>query len=56
MVEYFFHKATVLAEDNLVDEELKTMRASREEKVKKAHGNIEVLEMFSFKISFVKAS
>ena len=38
MVEYFFHKATVLAEDNLIDEEMKTMRATREEKLKKAHG------------------
>ena len=40
MVEYFFHKATILAEDNLIDEEMRTMRATREEKVKKAHGNI----------------
>ena len=38
MVEYFFHKATILAEDNLIDEEMRTMRATREEKVKKAHG------------------
>ena len=42
MVEYFFHKATVLAEDNLVDEELKTMKASREEKTKKAHGKVSI--------------
>ena len=38
MVEYFFHKSTVLAEDNLIDEEMKTMKLSRDEKVKKAHG------------------
>ena len=38
MVEYFFHKATVLAEDNLIDEEMKNVRATREEKLKKAHG------------------
>jgi len=44
MVEYFFHKATVLAEDNLVDEELKTMKASREEKTKKAHGILKIIE------------
>jgi len=44
MVEYFFHKATVLAEDNLVDEELKTMKASREEKVKKAQGILKIIE------------
>ena len=44
MVEYFFHKATILAEDNLIDEEMKTMRATREEKVKKAHGNDNVCQ------------
>ena len=44
MVEYFFHKATILAEDNLIDEEMRTMRATREEKVKKAHGSIKYLE------------
>ena len=38
MVEYFFHKSTVLAEDNLIDEEMKSMKLSRDEKVKKAHG------------------
>ena len=38
MVEYFFHKATIMAEDNLIDEEMKTMRAPRDEKIKKAHG------------------
>ena len=44
MVEYFFHKATILAEDNLIDEEMRTMRATREEKVKKAHGNNDVCQ------------
>ena len=44
MVEYFFHKATILAEDNLIDEEMRTMRATREEKVKKAHGNDKYFE------------
>ena len=43
MVEYFFHKATVLAEDNLIDEEMKSVRATKEEKTKKAHG-INVLD------------
>merc|ERR1711973_236387 len=42
MVEYFFHKATVLAEDNLIDEEMKSVRATKEEKTKKAHGILEV--------------
>ena len=46
MVEYFFHKATILAEDNLIDEEMRTMRATREEKVKKAHGKIKYLDYY----------
>merc|ERR1719447_2199362 len=44
MVEYFFHKACILSEDKLIDEDLKTMRASREEKVKKAHGILKIIE------------
>jgi len=44
MVEYFFHKATVLAEDNLIDEEMKSVRATKEEKTKKAHGILKVIE------------
>merc|ERR1719389_94056 len=44
MVEYFFHKATILAEDNLIDEEMKTVRATREEKLKKAHGILKIIE------------
>merc|ERR1719389_894979 len=44
MVEYFFHKATILAEDNLIDEEMKTVRATRDEKVKKAHGILKIIE------------
>ena len=57
MVEYFFHKATILAEDNLIDEEMKTMRATREEKVKKAHGNTEYLEKKKLsKIFFLQES
>merc|ERR1719213_937876 len=38
MVEYFFHKACILAED------MKMVRASREEKVKKAHGILKIIE------------
>merc|ERR1711973_924302 len=45
MVEYFFHKATVLAEDNLIDEEMKSVRATKEEKTKKAHGILKVIEL-----------
>merc|ERR1712066_1184709 len=37
-VEYFFHKACVKAEDSLIDEQMKSIRSPREEKVKKAHG------------------
>jgi len=44
MVEYFFHKATVLAEDNLIEEEMKSVRATKEEKTKKAHGILKVIE------------
>jgi len=43
-VEYFFHKACVLAEDSLIDENMKPLRISREEKVKKAHGILKIIE------------
>jgi len=43
-VEYFFHKACVKAEDMLVDENMKSVRASREDKVKKAHGILKIIE------------
>jgi len=43
-VEYFFHKACVIAEDTLIDENMKSVRASREEKVKKAHGILKIIE------------
>ena len=38
MVEYFFHKACILSEDRLIDVDMKAVRATREEKSKKAHG------------------
>jgi len=44
MVEYFFHKACILAEDKLIDEDMKMVRTSREEKVKKAHGILKIIE------------
>ena len=44
MVEYFFHKACVLSEDSLIDENMRNVRASREEKVKKAHGILKIIE------------
>jgi len=44
MVEYFFHKSCVLVEDRLVDVNMKNTRASREEKVKKAHGILKIIE------------
>jgi len=44
MVEYFFHKATILAEDKLIDEDMKGVRSTREEKVKKAHGILKIIE------------
>ena len=43
-MEYFFHKACVMAEDTLVDENMRSVRASREEKVKKAHGILKIIE------------
>ena len=44
MVEYFFHKSCVLAEDKLIDVDMKNMRASREEKKIKAHGILKIIE------------
>jgi len=44
MVEYFFHKSCVLIEDRLVDVTMKNIRASREEKMKKAHGILKIIE------------
>jgi len=44
MVEYFFHKSCVLIEDRLVDENMKNVRASREDKMKKAHGILKIIE------------
>merc|ERR1712066_741355 len=47
MVEYFFHKACVLSEDMLIDENMKNVRTNREEKVKKAHGILKIIEPFA---------
>ena len=44
MVEYFFLKACLLSEDILIDENMKAVRAPREEKVKKAHGILKIIE------------
>ena len=44
MVEYFFHKACVLSEDMLVDENMKNIRTTRDEKVKRAHGILKKIE------------
>merc|ERR1712066_1145659 len=46
-VEYFFHKACVKAEDSLIDEQMKSIRSPREEKVKKAHGILKIIEPFA---------
>merc|ERR1711935_106457 len=43
-VEYFFHKACVLAEDTLIDVNMKPLRISREEKEKKCHGILRIIE------------
>merc|ERR1711971_1193137 len=43
-VEYFFHKACVKAEDSLIDEQMKSIRSPREDKVKKAHGILRIIE------------
>merc|ERR1719361_2030150 len=44
MVEYFFHKACILSEDRLIDLDMKNVRATREEKAKKAHGILKIIE------------
>jgi len=44
MVEYYFHKACVVVEDNLIDENMKTMRISREQKIQKCHGILRLME------------
>jgi glutamate dehydrogenase (NAD(P)+) len=44
MVEYFFHKACVLVEDDLVDKHMGNSRAPREDKIKKAHGILNIIE------------
>ncbi len=44
MVEYFFHKACVLLEDKVIDENMKNVRATRDEKIKKAHGIFKIIE------------
>jgi len=44
MVEYFFHKACILSEDKLIDVDMKNVRINREEKVKKAHGILKIIE------------
>jgi len=44
MVEYFFHKSCVLIEDRLIDVNMKNIRATRDEKIKKAHGILKIIE------------
>ena len=44
MVEYFFHKACVLAEDKLIDVDMKNMKTTREEKALKAQGILKIIE------------
>lgn len=44
MVEYFFHKACILSEDRLIDQDMKNVRSTREEKAKKAHGILKIIE------------
>jgi len=44
MVEYYFHKACVVCEDKLIDEHMKNMRISREQKIQKCHGILRLIE------------
>jgi len=44
MVEYYFHKACVIAENNLIDEHMKNMRLNREQKIQKCHGILRLIE------------
>jgi len=44
MVEYFFHRACVLAEDRLLHEHMKNLRMSEDSKVKRCHGILKLIE------------
>merc|ERR1719336_3286589 len=44
MVEYYFHKACVVCEDKLIEEHMKNMRITREQKVQKCHGILRLIE------------
>merc|ERR1719336_2372532 len=44
MVEYYFHKACVVCEDKLIEEHMKNMRITREQKIQKCHGILRLIE------------
>ncbi|XP_023346489.1 glutamate dehydrogenase, mitochondrial [Eurytemora carolleeae] len=44
MVEYFFHKSCVLIQDRLVDVDMKGLKLSREDKIRKAQGILKIIE------------
>jgi len=44
MVEYYFHKACVMAEDRLIDVNMKNMKISKEQKIEKCHGILKLIE------------
>ena len=41
---YIFINFSVIAEDKLIDEHMKNMRISREEKIQKCHGILKLIE------------
>ena len=44
MIEYFYHKACILSEDRMIEEHLKRLRMTQDNKVQKAHGILKILE------------
>merc|ERR1719219_2473933 len=44
MVEYYFHKACLIAEDDLIENHMSSSRITTDAKVKKAHGILDIIE------------
>jgi len=44
MVEYYFHKACVIVEDKLIDDNMKKMKMTKEQKLEKCHGILKLIE------------
>jgi len=44
MVEYYFHKACMMVEEELIETHMSTSRISKADKIKKAHGILDIIE------------